>query len=425
MAKTLNLVKHSAAVHISSVLTLNQRKIANILLYNSHKEILEDKIHSIKLDEILEALGWSNNSEVTNLIKLDLKALNKFQLEWNILNKDKKNSWGVTTLLADARVEKGYLYYTYSKSLREMLFNPNIYAKLNLIIQKNLKNKHALVLWEYLLESLCSSKVNEITTDDITIEDLRKLLGVTNNKSYDNYAIFKAQALLPALEEINSKSDIEVILEAKREGRKISYVHFTVKRKVPIILSVDEAVMDDVNEDYKDQEDSSDIWIKDHHQKLGLSMSKIINDIKNYGREKVKKAMQLCYNNLTKGKRINSLIAYYSAALKEDWDLAEEDEILQQNTYDKETIEEMNRISSEEKGLALIVKKQLLEHYGIGAFGTWFRELDLQKFDGNTLIIRAPSEFIADRLINHYEQKIFEIINKLEPDIKNLKIKSY
>ena len=65
------------------------------------------------------------------------------------------------------------------------------------------------MLWEYLIENLCSSKTDEITTDYIKLDDIRKLLGILNNKSYDNYAILRAQALLPALKEINDKSDFK------------------------------------------------------------------------------------------------------------------------------------------------------------------------------------------------------------------------
>lgn len=430
-----DLIKHTAAIHINNVLTLNQRKIANVLLYNSYKSILEDKIHSIRLSQILEFLGWKENSEVTSLVKADLKALNKFQLEWNIFNQDKKNSWGVTTFLADVRVERGYVHYTYSKSLREMLFNPNIYAKLNLIIQKNLKNKHALVLWEYLSEILCSSKKNIITTNYVTIDNLRKLLGILENKSYNNYAILRAQAVLPALKEINEKSDIDVTLVSKRENRKITHVAFTISRKLPIYVSLDEVKDVKVNVDNcnKKTHDASkesidviitDAWIKTKYSSLGISLAKIRKDINKYGEERVKKAMELTHNDLMEGKNIKSIPGYYSTALEEDWSSVKTQDV-KKNIECVDTASTVETLLSNETGIALVLKERLLSDYGLHVFRAWFSDLRIDQYGENTVIIKASTDFKASWVCNNYSNEILGILNKFDKNIQYLEFRSY
>ncbi|WP_341763558.1 replication initiation protein [Candidatus Tisiphia endosymbiont of Beris chalybata] len=417
-----DLIKHTAAVHINNILTLNQRKIANVLLYHSYKNILEDKVHSIRLNQILESLGWKENSEVTNLVKVDLKTLNKFQLEWNIFNKDKKNSWGVTTFLADVRIEKGYVYYTYSKSLREMLFNPNIYAKLNLIIQRNLKNKHALVLWEYLLEILCSSRRNIITTDYITIDNLRRLLGILGNKSYDNYAIFRAQAVLPALKEINEKSDIDVTLISKREHRKITQVAFNVSRKLPIHVNLSDVKAGISNENVDVM--IADAWLKENATTLGLSLEKIQKDINKYGDKKVRKAMELTYNDFMGGKDIKSIQGYYSTALKEGWIPVTTPDI-KKNIECVDIVSTMETILSNEIGIALVLKENLLKNYGIHIFRSWFNDLKIEQYGENTVIIKADTDFKASWICNNYSSYILDVLNRFDKNIQYLEFKSY
>jgi len=140
------LVKPTAIIHIRNTLTLTQRKIANILLKEAFSTFDQDVIHSIPLTRLIKFLGWKESSESNQLIHNSLKELNSRQIEWNIFNKDKTHTWGVTTFLAHARVSKETLEYSYRKPLREMLYQPNIFARLDLEIQKNFSNKHALAV---------------------------------------------------------------------------------------------------------------------------------------------------------------------------------------------------------------------------------------------------------------------------------------
>ncbi len=130
-SKSPVLMKHTAAVHISNILSLNQRKIANILLRNAYYNLQNNECHTIQVKELLRQLGWKSSSNTTDALKYDLKALNTVQLEWNILKQDRKRTWSITTFLADAKIENGNVTYSYSKALRDALYNPNIYAKLN------------------------------------------------------------------------------------------------------------------------------------------------------------------------------------------------------------------------------------------------------------------------------------------------------
>ena len=53
-----NLKKHIAAIHISNRLTLTQRKASNVLLYNAYDSLLTARVHSIRVKDLAEAIGF-------------------------------------------------------------------------------------------------------------------------------------------------------------------------------------------------------------------------------------------------------------------------------------------------------------------------------------------------------------------------------
>lgn len=68
-----------------------------------------------------------------------------------------------------------------------------------------LKSKHAKILYMYFR----SFKDGNIKGSSYTVEHLKQLLGISDK--YPRFADFKRYVLIPAIEEINSKTDIQVI----------------------------------------------------------------------------------------------------------------------------------------------------------------------------------------------------------------------
>ena len=106
---------------------------------------------------------------------------------------------------------------------------PNIYAKLNLLIQNTFNSKHSLVLWEFLLESLCSGK-NVNKTEWIDIEDYKKLLGIEGD-GYQKFKELSRVLVKKPLKEINEKSDVCAKEEYQRKGRKVVALRFDVQKQ--------------------------------------------------------------------------------------------------------------------------------------------------------------------------------------------------
>jgi len=224
-----DLLKHTAFIHISNILTLLQRKISNLLLKNAFSNLESKEAHHIKISEITNRLGIdSNNYEH---IKESLRALNRTQIEWNVLGKDKKNEWGVSTILASVEFLDGICRYTYSLPIREKLKNPNIYARLNLLVQKKFRSKYSLALWEFLTEFLGKNDIKKVSTEWIDIEDFKKILGIQKISSYNNLRDLQKRIIKPSIKEINEESDIKIEIGYKKESRRIVAFMFYVQRK--------------------------------------------------------------------------------------------------------------------------------------------------------------------------------------------------
>ena len=145
--KTGELKKHIGAIYVAGDLTLLQRKIANILLFNAYDKLLTQETHEIRLKDLANIAGYNSND--IELLKNAFRKLASTGLEWNILDEGKER-WGTASFISDAEIIKGrgICQYSYSPKLRKKLFNPEIYARINLSIQRNFLSTYSLVLYE-------------------------------------------------------------------------------------------------------------------------------------------------------------------------------------------------------------------------------------------------------------------------------------
>ena len=63
--KVLELKKHVAIIHSNNKLTLLQRKIANALLFNAYKDLLDKDEHIIHIVKLCELIGYVSNDHKT------------------------------------------------------------------------------------------------------------------------------------------------------------------------------------------------------------------------------------------------------------------------------------------------------------------------------------------------------------------------
>ncbi len=232
LANINEVIKASPAIQIQSQISLLQRRAWNVLLANAYNELPDKDIHSVSVAELAAKLRFGDGNQ--EYLKNVLRSIVDCKVEWNVLRKDKKEEWGVASLLAEVRIRDGICFYQFPHMLRLKLHNPRIYAKLNLHLQNRFKSRYALVLWEICFDYFDTER-NQGETPFIPIALFKNLMGLEERE----YSVFKElnrNVIKPAIKEINDLTDFHVEVEQKRIGRPIAELKFRITKVKQIRL---------------------------------------------------------------------------------------------------------------------------------------------------------------------------------------------
>ncbi|MFO7642179.1 MAG: replication initiation protein [Candidatus Competibacteraceae bacterium] len=319
-----NLKKHIAAIHINNRLTLTQRKASNVLLYNAYENLLTARVHRIRVKDLAEAIGF--NTHNLEPLKEALKTLARTVLEWNILDENGAHEeCGATTLLAQAVIKGGFCTYAYSPDLCEKLYRPEIYALLNLSIQRKFSSGYALALYENCL------RYRRIgTTGWIGLDNLKRLLGLGENDAYyQDFRKFNDKIIKPAVRQVNETSDLFLDTQYQRDNRRITAVRFQVSDNPQMLLfaqkqaamaaALEETREAPVNEPVVGEESGeSQEQLREKLVAFGLSERQIRMALAAHDPVYLEGNIAVVERDLIAGK-VQNLPAYLLAALREDY----------------------------------------------------------------------------------------------------------
>lgn len=231
--------KHVAAIRISNEVGLVPRKMWNVLLLNAYDTLLTRQEHSIALNVLSEAIGYNSRNYVR--LREALEKLSTTGVTWDVGGQlveagQWSKNFAVSSLLSWGKVEDGVLYYGFSPILSEVLYNPEIYQRINIAQQRLFKTSYGLALWEN-----CIRYTNTGSTGMHPLEEWRQLLGATA-KTYDEYRRFSQKVLTPAIREVNKVSNIEIKLKTKRTNRRVSHLGFQITLNGENILASSEGL---------------------------------------------------------------------------------------------------------------------------------------------------------------------------------------
>lgn len=215
-----NLKKHAAAIHCSGELSLVERKLSNILLLNAYDDLLNKDIHTIPTKHLFTMMGWGESNNVDGL-KVTLKSLMSTIIEFNLMG-DGGEVWQAMTLLSSATLAEGECRYSYAKDLAVKFYKPEIFAVINIAIQKQFKSNYALTLYEN-----CVRFIKVGSTGWWDLATFRKIMGAKSD-TYDEFKRLSSFVIKKAMDEINSVSDIRLMVDYKRENRKIVALRFLI-----------------------------------------------------------------------------------------------------------------------------------------------------------------------------------------------------
>lgn len=238
--------KHVAAIHTSGELGLLERKLVNILLLNAYDDLATARQHRLPTKLLMAMLGWTESDD-TVLLKKALTRIVSTTVEFDLLEPNdefaKKTRWMTTSLLAAAELTNGICEYEYSSRLAEELADPDVYAIINVGIQRQFKSGYALILWEN-----CARFRRTGSTGWWTLDLFRKLLGATV-PTYDDFRRLSELVINKAVKEVNAVSDIRIAAEYERKGRKVTRIRFTVaENQQQTLFSDNERVVEEAKE---------------------------------------------------------------------------------------------------------------------------------------------------------------------------------
>ncbi len=214
--------KNVAAIHISGKLTLLQRKLSNVLLLNAYDALTSAATHTIDARTLALMVGYNSNDFDT--LRSSLRALAETVAEWDMLDEQGRQEWGVSSLLSFAKLKNGVCEYAYSPALAQKLYDPKIYALINVQIQRNFSSGHGLALYEN-----CYRFVRTGSTGWWTLDVFRKLMGVDGSDYYSSFKHLNAKIIKPAVAEVNKSSDILIEPEFQKKGRTVTEIRFRIK----------------------------------------------------------------------------------------------------------------------------------------------------------------------------------------------------
>jgi hypothetical protein len=226
------LRKSVSAIHTSGDLSLLERKTANVLLLNAYQHLLTRRTHKLPVAMLCAMLGYDSND--IDKLKSALKKLASTAIEFNVMN-DGKESWKVMSMLSFGEIENGVCTYRYDEYLAERLYDPEIYATINLAVQRKFDSGYALTLYENCLRYKAVG-----STGWWDIERFRSIMGATAGM-YDEFKYLKREVVTKPMEHINRVSDLRIEPEFQKTGRKITGIRFQITESPQQTLITHEA----------------------------------------------------------------------------------------------------------------------------------------------------------------------------------------
>jgi len=230
-SKTIIVDKHSSSIQISNKISTVQRKSYNYMLKIAKNAFKKDKnvrSFTVTADELLMFFGLGKKNH--DYLRAELRKLRKIEIEYNILNKDKKSEWGEFNLISGYSYNRGLIEFSFPHQIEKMILDPKMFGKINLVVIKSLRSRYSIALYE-LAEDYINMQIPKMT-----IINFRELMGIESDK-YSKFSMLRKRVIDMAVDEINSSENISftIAYEFEKSGKKITHIKFTTHKKEEIL----------------------------------------------------------------------------------------------------------------------------------------------------------------------------------------------
>ena len=221
-------------VHIKHKITLRQYKYW-ILIIKSYREAYEGGTRDgvgnftyMPMARLTEHLGYEPNKAE---LRADLEALRKEAIIYNVLGKDGKAAQRGAGFISEWEVSANWIGFKLPDFLMQCIerldLKNAIFQQLNWNIFNSFSGKYEAILYK-----LCKDYVGVQRTPYMTIEVFREYMGLRENE-YAEFKDLNKFVISGPIRKINESdlSDIEIVLETDKKGRRVVGLQFIVHQK--------------------------------------------------------------------------------------------------------------------------------------------------------------------------------------------------
>ncbi|NDV52273.1 replication initiation protein [Yangia sp. PrR003] len=210
-------------------LELQDMRVFLFLLHQSHNRDDRSRLQRVKVVDVLQYIGHTS----IDLLERSLKNLTDVKIEIDYQENGVPHSVGCHFLSYDvSRTFNGYIEYAFDPILMRFIFDPKIYAKINIALFKQFRTIQGAKLFEIL--TLFQKR--KYRTWQVSLEEFRDRLGVPADQ-YTRFDNLRRSVIDRAVDECNSLAPFGVRTRYIRSGRggRVTEIEFAIipRRELP------------------------------------------------------------------------------------------------------------------------------------------------------------------------------------------------
>jgi hypothetical protein len=394
-----------------------QKKIFNLFIYKAFPTIKEDKYHTFTVSDLLQSLNWSADSHINDRLKEALGGLTRENVKWNILEKDRKNKWVSSACLADVSIKGGIIEYSFGKFLREVLHNPNIYAKIDLDVQGNLESRDSLIVWEFAMEELSSKKTMAVITPWIEWEKMCSITSGENSSYSKTYSLYKSKVLNKAIDEINAKTDLNITMLEQKESRKVKRIAFKVSK-----ASGDQIVLTDSTD--PELLLNRDVKLRDQVLQIMGDTPLAATLWENHSDERLLDALKFYRGAIHSADHtIKNPVAFFKKSVEEGWYSVEDAVGRIQDVGLAETLpaSEISFVKPGESDDISKIRQRVYSEFGYGIYMAWLEDA-FMSIKGTTCVMTHPNAYAPTYILQKLYHPLLNHIKIIAPSVTTLDV---
>ena len=208
---------------LDMALTLNDRRIYNLLIANAWDKIGDDTTHCVAKSDL------RGNHEGGERLADSIDRLMRTIVRVRVVQDGRPAIMKVTLLSQTTEHDDaaGLLYYRFDADLRQIILDSRVFGRLRKEVMLAFTSKYALALYEI------GEKRRNLQfrwSEVFELGELRELLGVKQDE-LTSFGNFNAWCLKPAVKEVNGLADFSVAFRPVKAGRKVVSVQLAWWRK--------------------------------------------------------------------------------------------------------------------------------------------------------------------------------------------------